>query len=173
MYKHCQVGSFRPGKGKRTGLVWVLVAMICGVSAASGIVDGEVARLQSQVKWLSDSLAVARAEVDMLRARADRGAVEIAGGQGANTSEGDVIQEGQECSILEVNEDLGLAVVSAGRRQGLRPGMRLAVMRGERMVARLRIVDVRPMVAGAVIERTGRDFPGRKDRVVVATGSKE
>lgn len=135
--------------------------------------EREVERLRRQVEWLSESLAVAKAEVDALKARVDRREFDVAGGQLAETPASVSLPRGVECSVLEVNEELGMAVVSAGRRQGLRPGMQLAAMRGGKVVARLRIVDVRPMIAGGVIERTGREFPGAKDRVVLATGSKE
>ena len=166
-------GDVRLGGGCKG---WVLAVVVSWVvlerDAAAESPTIEVERLRRQVEWLSESLAVAKAEVDALKARLDRNEFEVARGMAAEVSERGAMPQ-LECSVLEVNEELGMAVVNAGRRQGLRPGMQLAAMRGGKAVARLRIVDVRPMIAGVVIERTGREFPGARDRVVLATGSKE
>jgi hypothetical protein len=76
--------------------------------------------------------------------------------------------------IVDVNRGLGMAVLNAGRRQGVRPGMTLAVMQSDRAVATLRVVDVRGAVAGAVIETVmAWRYPRAQDRVIRMAGIRE
>jgi hypothetical protein len=60
--------------------------------------------------------------------------------------------------VLEVNPKLRLAVLNVGWLHGARVGMPMLVMRGERVVAELRIVEVRRRISGAVIERIDGDI---------------
>ncbi len=55
--------------------------------------------------------------------------------------------------VLDVNPDLRLVVLNVGRIQGARIGMPLVVLRGDRVVAELKIVEVRQRICGALIER--------------------
>ena len=55
--------------------------------------------------------------------------------------------------ILEVNEGLQMVVLDVGANQGVRVGMPLIILRGNRMVAELRVVEVRPKISGAIIEK--------------------
>lgn len=167
-----RAGVVRMGGGCKGWMLAVVSLVVVGREVAAESPAGEVEMLRRQVGWLCESLAGAKAEIDALKARLDRNEFEVAWGV-AEVSERGSMPQGLECSVVEVNEELGMAVVNAGRRQGLRLGMRLAAMRAGKVVARLRIVDVRPMIAGVVIERMGREFPGARDRVVLAPGSKE
>lgn len=54
--------------------------------------------------------------------------------------------------ILDVNAKLRVVVLDVGAEQGARIGMPFWVFRGERVVARLRVVEVRPKVCGALLE---------------------
>lgn len=170
MKPHDQFGAARSRRGRwgvAAGLVFGVLAVVEGGETP------DVEKWRRQVEYLTESLVAAKAEADALRARVDREAFEADGNTGASGAWGGADLVGRELSILEVNEELGMAVLSGGRAQGLRPGLQLAAMRGDKVVARLRVVDVRPTIAGAVIQRAGREFPGVKDRVVLATGSKE
>lgn len=55
--------------------------------------------------------------------------------------------------ILEVNESLQMVVLDVGANRGVRVGMPLIILRGNRMVAELRVVEVRPKISGAIIEK--------------------
>lgn len=55
--------------------------------------------------------------------------------------------------ILEVNESLQMVVLDVGANRGVRVGMPLIILRGNRMVAELRVVEVRPKISGALIEK--------------------
>ena len=54
--------------------------------------------------------------------------------------------------VLEVNQKLQLVVLNVGAQQGARIGMPMIILRGDRMVAELRIVEVRQKICGALIE---------------------
>jgi len=55
--------------------------------------------------------------------------------------------------VLDANPNLRLVVLNVGRSQGARIGMPLVVLRGDRVVAELKIVEVRQRICGALIER--------------------
>jgi hypothetical protein len=75
-----------------------------------------------------------------------RGTAGTAGGQTEGTL--------GAAKVLDVNPNLRLVVLNVGRIQGARIGMPLVVLRGDRVVAELKIVDVRQRICGALIERT-------------------
>ena len=67
-----------------------------------------------------------------------------------------------------------MLVIDVGARQGVRAGMVLMVMREKQSLARVRVMDVRRRMAGAVIEEllSGAPYPGAGDRLVVVTDGK-
>jgi len=56
-------------------------------------------------------------------------------------------------TVLDVNPSLRLVVLNVGMLEGVRVGMPLVVLRGDRVVAELKVVEVRPRICGALIER--------------------
>jgi hypothetical protein len=119
-----------------------------------------------QVRVLTAALVAAAGENDALRARLD--------GKGlasAPAGLGDVRFLEGGARVLDVNRDLGMVVLDAGGRQGVRAGMVLMILRNDRPLARVRVVDVRRRVAGAVVEEllSGSPYPGPGDRLVVVT----
>jgi len=56
-------------------------------------------------------------------------------------------------TVLDVNPDLRLVVLNVGLVHGARVGMPLIVLRGDRVAAELKIVEVRQRICGALIER--------------------
>ncbi|NQU11075.1 hypothetical protein HQ590_09815 [bacterium] len=56
--------------------------------------------------------------------------------------------------ILEVNPQLRVVVLNIGALQGARVGMPFVVRRGAQVVGEVRVVEVRPRICGALIERT-------------------
>lgn len=147
---------------------FVVVLLVAGTASAEATATAGEVELRSQVQGLSQALAAARLENDVLKARLDRQEYEAAGEWmpgGARVREA-------EYRILDVNRELGMAILNAGRRQGVRPGMTFAVMQGERSVATLRVIDARAAVAGAVIETTRR-YPQVQDRAIRMTGTRE
>lgn len=60
-------------------------------------------------------------------------------------------------SVLSVKDDWSLVVGNLGEKQGVKIGMPLRVMRGDRLVATLRVVDVRQKICGAIIQDSGKE----------------
>ncbi len=60
----------------------------------------------------------------------------------------------ESATVLDANPNLRLVVLNIGLLQGARVGMPMVVLRGDRVVAELEIVEVRRRICGALIERT-------------------
>jgi hypothetical protein len=55
-------------------------------------------------------------------------------------------------SVISVKDEWSFVVVNIGEKQGVKIGMPMRVMRGDRKIATLRVVDVRQRISGAVIQ---------------------
>ncbi|CAN5465303.1 hypothetical protein BH18VER1_BH18VER1_13410 [soil metagenome] len=55
-------------------------------------------------------------------------------------------------SVISLKDEWSLVIGNFGEKQGVRVGMPLRVMRGDRQIATLRVVDVREKICGAVIQ---------------------
>jgi hypothetical protein len=60
-------------------------------------------------------------------------------------------------SVISVKEEWSLVVGNLGEKQGVKMGMPLRVMRGDKRIATLRVVDVRQKICGAVIQEMGSE----------------
>ena len=58
-------------------------------------------------------------------------------------------------SVISVKEEWSLVVGNLGDKAGVKMGMPLRVMRGDKLIATLRVVDVRQKICGAVIQEMG------------------
>ena len=58
-------------------------------------------------------------------------------------------------SVISVKEEWSLVVGNIGEQQGVKLGMPLRVMRNDKVIATLRVVDVRQKICGAVIQEMG------------------
>jgi hypothetical protein len=65
--------------------------------------------------------------------------------------------------VISVKEEWSLVVGNFGEKQGVKLGMPLRVMRNDRVIATLRVVDVRQKICGAVIQ----DLGSEKDKIKV------
>jgi hypothetical protein len=65
--------------------------------------------------------------------------------------------------VISVKDEWSLVVGNLGEAQGLKMGMPLRVVRGDKVIATLRVVDVRQKICGAVIQEM--DSP--KDKIEV------
>ena len=70
-------------------------------------------------------------------------------------------------SVISVKEDWSFVVGNFGAREGVKIGMPLRVKRGDEVVARLRVVDVRERICGAVIQESGKEKVKVGDRLEV------
>jgi hypothetical protein len=60
-------------------------------------------------------------------------------------------------SVISVKEQWSFVVGNMGESHGVKIGMPLRVMRGDRKIATLRVVDVRQRICGAVIQEMGSE----------------
>ena len=63
----------------------------------------------------------------------------------------------ESAAVLDVNPNLRLVVLNIGLLQGARVGMPMVVLRGDRVVAELEIVEVRRRICGALVGRTEKN----------------
>ncbi|HMP72786.1 MAG TPA: hypothetical protein PKE55_05925 [Kiritimatiellia bacterium] len=61
--------------------------------------------------------------------------------------------EDEAVRVIAVDRELDIVALSGGSRQHLRAGMNGALVRDGRVIARIRLVDVRRDVSGAVVTR--------------------
>ncbi len=59
----------------------------------------------------------------------------------------------ESARVLEVNPNLRLVVLNVGLLHGVRVGMPFVVLQGDRVVAELKVVEVRRRICGALIEK--------------------
>jgi hypothetical protein len=55
--------------------------------------------------------------------------------------------------VISVKDEWSLVVGNIGEKQGVKMGMPMRVMRGDKLIATLRVVDVRQRICGAVIQK--------------------
>ena len=55
-------------------------------------------------------------------------------------------------SVISVKDEWSFVVINLGEKQGVKIGMPMRVMRNDRKIATLRVVDVRQKICGAVIQ---------------------
>jgi hypothetical protein len=66
-------------------------------------------------------------------------------------------------SVISVKDEWSLVVGNVGEKQGVKIGMPLRVLRGDKVIATLRVVDVRQKICGAVIQ----EMDSKKDKIKV------
>jgi FtsZ-binding cell division protein ZapB len=66
-------------------------------------------------------------------------------------------------SVISVKDEWSFVVGNLGEKQGVKIGMPMRVMRGDRRIATLRVVDVRQKICGAVIQ----EMDSKKERIKV------
>jgi len=70
-------------------------------------------------------------------------------------------------NVISVKEEWSFVVGNFGAREGVKIGMPLRVKRGDDVVAKLRVVDVRERICGAVIQESGKEKIKVGDRLEV------
>ena len=60
-------------------------------------------------------------------------------------------------SVISVKDEWSFVVGNVGEQQGVKIGMPMRVMRGDRKIATQRVVDVRQKICGAVIQEMGSE----------------
>jgi hypothetical protein len=124
----------------------------------------EVAKLRERMAQLTVSLAEALAELDVERSRAPGAAAD----EGSRVVRDGALDEA-DLRVVDINPSLNMIVFSGGKAKGVKAGLVFTVLRERTAVARVRTIDVREKIAGAVVEQAkeGR-FPEKGDRVILA-----
>jgi hypothetical protein len=81
-------------------------------------------------------------------------------GENRPASEQPTLMDG---SVVSVKEEWSLVVGNLGEKQGVKMGMPMRVLRGDKVIATLRVVDVRQKICGAVIQ----EMDSKKDKIKV------
>lgn len=119
--------------------------------------------LQTQVASLSSSLALLQAELDRQLAQRD------ADGMGPPLPVG--LEDGRtlfDARVADASDRLRMIILDVGRLHGVRHGSAFSVVRDGLQVSRVRVLDVRDAVSGAVIEEAFAGGPPQKgDRLVL------
>ena len=80
--------------------------------------------------------------------KADAALVKAGGGQDANAPAGDL----QNARVVSMKAELGIAVLSVGSKDGVKPGMPFEVFREDKPIAKILVTEVRNSVCGAVVQ---------------------
>ena len=72
-----------------------------------------------------------------------------------------------DASVLSIKDEWSFVVANIGEEHGVKIGMPLRVMRDGEKIAKLRVVDVRQRICGAVIEDSGKEKIKVGDRLQV------
>lgn len=151
--------------------MWVAWLGLACSASGQGRDDGDLIILRGQVKSLSEALVSAKIECDVLKARLEARAHEVDDPSGERLGGSSMLRD-KNYLILDVNKELGMVILNGGRWDGVKPGLMFDVIRGDKSVATVRVVDSRSAIAGAVIQNVSWELPKVQDRVVLAAGSK-
>lgn len=80
--------------------------------------------------------------------KADGALVKAGGGQDSNHAAGDL----QNARVVSMKTEFGIAVLSIGAKDGVKPGMPFEIYREDKPVAKVLITEVRNSVCGAVVQ---------------------
>ena len=158
-------GEVGPGSGSNPETADEAVHVMMELYGENQRLKEQVVKLTEQVAGLEKKLAEAMMKIDGLRGG------EVAEEAAPAVTTPDVsLANVAKLTVVEVNRRMGVAVVRGGARDGLKPGMRFSVVRGDDVIATIRLVDVRADISGGLIERTERDrYPENGDRLVLSS----
>ncbi|MGC3988177.1 MAG: hypothetical protein QM796_00560 [Chthoniobacteraceae bacterium] len=98
------------------------------------------------------------AESNDAQARSDvegqmRAASEALGISGSNVADASAVPASiTDGMVISIKQELALVVANVGSKQGVKLGMPFQVWRGDKVIALVRVVDVRDTISGAVIQ---------------------
>lgn len=117
--------------------------------------EAEKQRYRDQLQALVEAASGGDIKAEIARAR---GLLEAATRSDPGGSKYGALTVGtlESARVLDVNSQLRVLVLDIGEEQGARVGMPFLVVRGDEVVAQVRLVEVRRRVSGAVIETMSR-----------------
>jgi hypothetical protein len=119
--------------------------------------------LKKRITIVSDSFASAQAELDLHRA--DRGGSALGSPLPVATRVPRNLNDGR---VADANLDLALVALDVGREHGAKAGMQFSLVRDGVWIGRVRVLDVRAKVSGALVEETKPgESPKAGDRLMI------
>ncbi|MCM8831317.1 MAG: hypothetical protein NC918_03910, partial [Candidatus Omnitrophica bacterium] len=70
--------------------------------------------------------------------------------------------------VIAVNDDEKFIIINLGETSGLRPGTQLAVLRGEKEIATVEVIETRKEISAADIKEVASGFTIQKGDIVVS-----
>ena len=136
----------------------------------NGVLRARVAALereavdrQAQVVEFAEAAAMEKVNADLMRAQLERRLSAPVVRQQDLPAKGLV--------LADVNREAGLVALEAGLTDGVRVGMRFHVLRDDRRVAGITVVDVREHLAAAELDDVNGEGPKAGDRAVAMKAS--
>ena len=80
--------------------------------------------------------------------KADSALVKAGGGQ----TEGQPVGDMQNARVVSLKNEIGIAVLSIGAKDGVKPGMPFEIFREDKPIAKVLVTEVRSSVCGAVVQ---------------------
>jgi hypothetical protein len=119
--------------------------------------------LRKQLSIVSASFASIQAELDQKRAQQDGGA--LGEPHPVVTRSPRTVFDGR---VADANPALALVALDIGRQHGLKAGTQLSLVRDGAWIGRVRVLDVRSRVSGALIEEMKQgETPRAGDRLLI------
>lgn len=123
-----------------------------------------VIRLSEAVMRFSKTATSSDAEARLILESEIRNANQALGLGSSEAIEGTPIaQTLTDGMVISVRDELALVVANLGQKQGVKIGMPFQVIRNDKLIGTVRVVEVREKFAGAVIQ----DLSSEKDRIKV------
>jgi len=136
-------------------------ALISDLSRQNEKLLKEKLAIEKKLASLTASLARTKVELDSFRAKNEKGIfAEVSG----NIPRGN---QPVEAEVLDVNPDLNIVILNKGSQQGMQLGMQFSVVRGEDVIAKIKVIEVRDTFAGTRIIEKLRGWPTSGDRVII------
>jgi hypothetical protein len=152
------------GQGSDAGVEQRLLKAVGALRAA----EQQKTALAASVIALSDCLeklqanggtisAETKAMLESAVSQGKRALDSVQGEEAANQSVTVATAASNEGKVIATKDDLALVVTSLGREGGVKVGMPFQVLRGDKEIGIIRIVDVRDRISGAVVQELTAD----------------
>jgi len=133
--------------------------VMVALAARNASLTERAAGLERQAEELTFALAAERASVDELRLARERAEVRTA-------VLPEIALDTAPVPVVDVDREEGWIALGAGADAGLKAGMKFHVLRDDRRVADVRVVEVRPKLAAVTVVGEAEEWPAPGDRAI-------
>ena len=136
-------------------------ALISDLSSQNKKLLKEKLAIEKKLASVTASFARSKAELDSFKATNEKG---IFAKVSNNTTS---LTQPVEAEVLDVNPDLNIVILNKGSQQGMQLGVLFSVIRGEDVIAKIKVIEVRETFTGTRIIEKLRGWPISGDRVIL------